>query len=105
MDTSDEWIRQRTGVVQRHVIPHEGIATSDLAVPASRAAMDAANVKPEDLDMIVVATMTPDHLLPSSACMLQAKLGAANAGAFDIMAACSGFIYALSTVHNFITTG
>jgi 3-oxoacyl-[acyl-carrier-protein] synthase-3 len=105
MDTTDEWIRQRTGIVQRHVIAHEGVATSDLAVGASRKALEAAHIRPEELDMIVVATMTPDHLLPSTACLVQAKLGATNAGAFDVMAACSGFIYALSTAHNLVRTG
>jgi 3-oxoacyl-[acyl-carrier-protein] synthase-3 len=104
LDTSDEWIRERTGIAQRH-IAEESQASSDLALEASRAALAAAGIRAEELDMIVVATSTPDYVFPSTACLLQAKLGVRNSAAFDLQAVCSGFVYALATADNFIRAG
>ncbi|MDK1030689.1 MAG: beta-ketoacyl-ACP synthase III [Planctomycetia bacterium] len=95
VDTSDEWISTRTGIKQRHVAEND-VATSDLALEASRRALDDAGIGPEELDLIILATITADHSLPATACIVQNKLGARPIGAFDISAACSGFIYALS---------
>src|SRR5699024_1406310 len=95
VDTSDEWIAARTGIRQRHVAA-EGETTSDLAYQASLRALEAAGVKPEELDLIVLGTTTPDLIFPSSACLLQHRLGANGCGAFDVNAACSGFLYGLS---------
>ena len=104
LDTTDQWIRERTGIVQRH-IAHESQASSDLALEASRAALAAAQVKPEALDLIVLATSTPDFVFPSTACLLQSKLGVHGCAAFDVQAVCSGFVYALATADNFIRAG
>jgi len=104
LDTSDQWIRERTGIVQRH-IADESQTSSDLALAASRAALEAASLKPEDIDLIIVATSTPDFIFPSTACLLQAKLGIRNCPAFDVQAVCSGFVYALATADNFIRVG
>jgi 3-oxoacyl-[acyl-carrier-protein] synthase-3 len=104
LDTSDQWIRERTGIVQRH-IADESQTSSDLALAASRAALEAAGLKPEDIDLIIVATSTPDFIFPSTACLLQAKLGIRNCPAFDVQAVCSGFVYALATADNFIRAG
>jgi len=101
LDTSDAWIRERTGIVQRH-IAEKSQASSDLALEASRRALDAAGLKPSDVDLIVVATSTPDYIFPSTACLLQAKLGVKGCPAFDIQAVCSGFVYALATADAFI---
>jgi 3-oxoacyl-[acyl-carrier-protein] synthase-3 len=103
-DTKDEWIRQRTGIEQRHqAAPGQG--TSHLALEASRMALDNAGVKPEDLDMVVCCTVTPDMLLPASGNLLQGMLGAKNAGSFDVNAACSGFIAGLSVGRGLIEMG
>jgi 3-oxoacyl-[acyl-carrier-protein] synthase-3 len=104
LETSDQWIRERTGIVQRH-IADESQASSDLALAASRAALEAASLRPEDVDLIIVATSTPDFIFPSTACLLQAKLGARNCPAFDLQAVCSGFVYALATADSFIRAG
>ena len=105
VDTSDEWIRQRTGIRERHIAA-EGEFTSDLALHACRKALEAAGRKPEEVDLIVLATSTPDMVFPSSACLLQAKLGAKKgAAAFDVQAVCSGFVYALATADLFIRAG
>ena len=104
LDTSDAWIRERTGIAQRH-IADESQTSSDLALEASRAALAAAGVKAQDLELIVVATSTPDYVFPSTACLLQAKLGVHNSAAFDLQAVCSGFVYALATADNFIRAG
>jgi 3-oxoacyl-[acyl-carrier-protein] synthase-3 len=104
LETSDQWIRERTGIVQRH-IADESQASSDLALAASRAALQAAGLKPEDIDLIIVATSTPDFVFPSTACLLQAKLGIRNCPAFDVQAVCSGFVYALATADSFIRAG
>lgn len=101
MDTSDEWIRTRTGITERRVTD-EGTATSDLALVAAKKSLEAANFDAKDLDLILVATCTPDMLFPSTACILQDKLGANKAVAFDLSAACSGFNYALSVAASFI---
>jgi 3-oxoacyl-[acyl-carrier-protein] synthase-3 len=104
VDTSDEWIRSRTGIAQRHFAePTE--TSSDLALPASRAALAAAGVAASDLDLIILATSTPDYIFPSTACLLQAKLGAHGCAAFDVQAVCSGFVYALATADNFVRAG
>jgi 3-oxoacyl-[acyl-carrier-protein] synthase-3 len=104
LDTSDAWIRERTGIVQRH-IADESQASSDLALEASRRALQAAGLAAEDLDLIVVATSTPDYVFPSTACLLQAKLGVKGSAAFDVQAVCSGFVYGISVADNFIKSG
>lgn len=104
VDTSDEWIAARTGIRQRHVAA-EGETTSDLSYHASMRALEAAGVDAADLDLIVVGTTTPDLIFPSTACLLQHRLGANGCGAFDVNAACSGFLYALSVADKFIRTG
>jgi 3-oxoacyl-[acyl-carrier-protein] synthase-3 len=101
LDTSDAWIRERTGIVQRH-IADDSQASSDLALEASRHALQAAGVRADQLDLIVVATSTPDYIFPSTACLLQAKLGAKGCAAFDVQAVCSGFVYALATADSFV---
>ncbi|MFF2907703.1 beta-ketoacyl-ACP synthase III [Paenibacillus sp. NPDC057934] len=104
VDTNDEWIVSRTGIRERHIAaPHE--ATSDLAYEASLKALESAGMKAEDLDLIIVATITPDSAFPSTACILQDKLGAKGAAAFDLSAACSGFVYSLATAVGFIQNG
>jgi 3-oxoacyl-[acyl-carrier-protein] synthase-3 len=104
VDTTDEWIYTRTGIRQRH-IAGDGEKTSDLALEASRSALQAAGIAAGDLDLIVMATTTPDMVFPSTACLLQAKLGARSCPAFDVQAVCSGFVYGLSTADNFMRTG
>src|SRR5262245_19494977 len=104
LDTNDAWIRERTGIVQRH-IADESQASSDLALEASRRALQAAGVQAAELDLIVVATSTPDYIFPSTACLLQAKLGAKGCAAFDVQAVCSGFVYGLSVADNFVKSG
>ena len=104
IDTTDAWIQERTGIKQRHVAD-EAQTSSDLALEASRRALEAAGVKASDLDLIVVATSTPDFIFPSTACLLQAKLGVKGSAAFDIQAVCSGFVYGLATADNFIRAG
>jgi len=101
VDTSDEWIYTRTGIRQRHVAADDQFA-SDLALIASRRAMDAAGVGPADIDLVIVATTTPDMVFPSTACLLQAKLGMTRGAAFDVQAVCSGFVYALATADHFM---
>jgi len=104
VDTSDEWIRTRTGIESRR-IADENTATSDLAYKAAEKAMEAAGVTADQIDLIIVGTLTPDHIIPSTACIVQEKLGAKNAAAFDLEAACSGFVYGLTIAQQFITTG
>jgi 3-oxoacyl-[acyl-carrier-protein] synthase-3 len=104
VDTSDEWIVSRTGIRQRHLAePDQG--SSDLAYSASLKALEAAGMRADEIDLIIVATSTPDHVFPSTACLLQAKLGNKGCMAFDLQAVCSGFIYALATADNFIRAG
>jgi len=101
VETSDEWIMERTGIKERRVV-EKGQSTSDLAYEASKKALKAANLGANELDLILVASMTPDTIMPSLGCVLQDKLGAKHAAAFDIAAACSGFIYGLSVANAFI---
>ncbi|MFZ5643361.1 MAG: beta-ketoacyl-ACP synthase III [Bacillota bacterium] len=104
VDTSDEWIVSRTGIRERRIADPEQ-ATSDLACEAAKAALKDAGITPRDVDLIIVATNTPDCLFPAAACIVQDKLGASNAGAFDILAGCTGFIYSLSVASQFIVSG
>jgi len=104
VDTSDAWIRERTGITQRH-IADKAQASSDLALEASRRALEAAGMTAGQIDLIVVATSTPDFVFPSTACLLQAKLGVKGCAAFDVQAVCSGFVYGLAIADNFIRAG
>lgn len=104
VDTSDEWIRTRTGIERRHIAA-EGQTASDLALEASRNAIEAADIRAKDIDLVIVATTTPDMIFPSTACILQNKLGISNGPAFDVQAVCSGFIYALATADMFVSSG
>ena len=104
IDTSDEWIRTRSGIRSRHVAA-EGQLASDLALPAAQRALQAAGVTGADIDLIIVATTTPDIIFPSTACILQSKLGIAGCPAFDVQAVCSGFVYALAIADLFIRSG
>jgi 3-oxoacyl-[acyl-carrier-protein] synthase-3 len=104
VDTTDEWIRSRSGIEQRH-IAYEDQTTTDLAEQACRAAMEAAEVGPEDIDFIVVGTTTPDLVFPNVGCLLQERLGIHGCPAFSLEAACSGFIYALSIADKFVNSG
>jgi 3-oxoacyl-[acyl-carrier-protein] synthase III len=104
VDTTDEWVVSRTGIRQRHFAAEEQSA-SDLALIASQRAMKAAHVDASDIDLIIVATSTPDMVFPSTACILQDKLGVKEAVAFDVQAVCAGFVYALATAEKFIRTG
>lgn len=104
VDTSDEWIRERTGIRERRIACSE-MGAAEMGAAAARIAMERADVQPGELDLIVVSTATPDRLLPSTACDVQALLGASNAAAFDIDAACSGFLYALSVAEGYLAAG
>jgi 3-oxoacyl-[acyl-carrier-protein] synthase-3 len=104
VDTSDEWIRTRTGIMQRHIAAENQMA-SDLALEASRRAIEASGIQVRDIDLVVVATTTPDMIFPSTACILQHKLGLSDGPAFDVQAVCSGFIYALATADMFVSSG
>lgn len=104
VDTSDEWIQSRTGIQERRIADN-GQLPSDLAMEASKIALKNSGISPEDLDLIIVGTVTPDMIFPSTGCFLQQKLGAKNAAAFDISAACTGFIYGLSIADGMISSG
>ena len=104
LDTTDEWITTRTGIKKRHIVDEDEF-TSDLAYEAAKIAISDANIQSSEIDLIVVATTTPDKVFPSTACILQKKLGIDECAAFDIQAVCSGFIYALSVADKFIKTG
>jgi 3-oxoacyl-[acyl-carrier-protein] synthase-3 len=104
LETSDAWIRERTGIRERH-IADESQTSSDLALQAARRALEAAGVAASELDLVIVATSTPDYVFPSTACLLQAKLGVKGSAAFDVQAVCSGFVYALATADSFIRSG
>ncbi len=103
VDTSHEWIYTRTGISKRRISTVEN--TSDLAINVGKALIKSSNIEPEDIDIIIVATITPDHLTPSTACIVQGAIGAKNALAFDINVACSGFVYALSVADKFLKSG
>lgn len=104
VDTTDEWIVSHTGIKARHVAASDQTSAS-LAVDAAIKALEVANLKPTDLDLIIVASGSPEHIFPSTACMVQDRIGATQAGAYDMLAACSGFVYALYTAAQFIRTG
>ena len=104
ISTSDEWIVERTGIRQPH-LAERGVTTSQLATEAARRAMDDAGVQADEIDMIIVATSTPDYVFPSTACLVQANLGAKGGAAFDVQAVCSGFVYAMTTADSFIRAG
>ncbi|OIR17723.1 3-oxoacyl-[acyl-carrier-protein] synthase 3 [mine drainage metagenome] len=104
VDTTDEWIFTRTGIRERHIVADDEY-TSDLALHAARNAINSAGIQAADIDLIIVATTTPDKIFPSTACILQQKLGVGGCPAFDVQAVCSGFVYALATADNFIKTG
>lgn len=104
VDTSDDWIRERTGISERRIAA-DGQTTCDLAEQAARAALEAAQIKPSEIDLLIVGTTTPDLVFPSTACLLQQRLGAGECPAFDVNAACSGFIYGLSIADQFIRAG
>ena len=104
VDTTDEWIQTRTGIRERHIV-EPGTPTSDLALEAGKQAIKNAGLKPSDIELIIVATITPDMSFPSTACVVQNKLGATNAGAFDMAAACSGFPYAVTVADGMIRGG
>ena len=104
LETSDAWIRERTGIAQRH-IAEKSQASSDLALEASRRALEASGLKASQIDLIIVATSTPDYIFPSTACILQAKLGAKGGAAMDVQAVCSGFVYAIATADALIRSG
>lgn len=104
MDTSDQWIRERSGIIERHWVD-EKTATSDLALEASKIALEQAGKKPEDIDFIIFATLSPDYFFPGSGVLLQDKLGMPTVGALDVRNQCSGFMYALSTADAFIRSG
>jgi len=104
VDTTDQWIRERTGIEQRHIAV-DGETTVDLAEKASRHAIEAAGIDPQEIDLIILATSTPDKIFPSSACILQARLDIHGCPAFDVQAVCTGFVYALCIAEKFIKTG
>ena len=104
IETSDQWITERTGIKQRHIAA-KGVTSSQLATQAAQAALDDAGLQAADIDLILVATSTPDHVFPSTACKVQAQLGVPGGAAFDIQAVCSGFVYALTTADALIKAG
>ncbi|MEJ2257080.1 MAG: ketoacyl-ACP synthase III [Woeseiaceae bacterium] len=104
MDTSDDWIRERTGIKRRHIAA-EDETTASMGLEAARRALDTAGLDAGEIDLIVVATSTPDKVIPASACIIQRRLGIAGCGAFDVNAACSGFVYALDMANRYVATG
>ncbi|HEX9270364.1 MAG TPA: beta-ketoacyl-ACP synthase III [Candidatus Limnocylindria bacterium] len=104
VDTSDQWITERTGIKQRHVVS-DGETTSSMSVKAARLALDRARLRPQDLEMVILATASPDYLFPATACLVQSALGAERAGAFDVEAACTGFVSALAIARGLIVSG
>ena len=104
VDTNDQWIRERTGIHKRHIAV-DGETTCDLAEQAAIRAMDAAGTNADDIDLIIVATTTPDRVFPSSACLLQQRIGNHGCAAFDVQAVCTGFVYALGVADKFVRTG
>lgn len=104
VDTTDEWIRSRTGISERHIAANDD-TTASLAAEAALQALRTANVKPDEVDLIIVSTSSPEHIFPATACLVQDKIGAVNAGAFDLLAACTGFIFALNMATQSIRSG
>jgi 3-oxoacyl-[acyl-carrier-protein] synthase-3 len=104
IETTDEWIRERTGIAQRHVAT-EKESTATMSINAARRAIENANVSPQDIDLVIVATVTPEYLLPATACLVQSAIGAERAGAFDLEAGCSGFVYGLAVAAGMIRSG
>lgn len=104
VDTSDEWIRERTGILERRVAPPE-MATSDMAIAAARSCLESAGVDGKDVDLIIVASASPDHAFPATACLVQSAIQAEKAAAFDMEIGCTGFIYALATGYTFVSQG
>jgi 3-oxoacyl-[acyl-carrier-protein] synthase-3 len=104
VDTTDEWIQERTGIKERHVVA-EGEMTSDLGIAAARRALENAELEAKDIDLIILATSTPDNTFPATAVTIQAELGLTSGAAFDMQAVCSGFVYALSAADNFVKSG
>ncbi|MCS5663723.1 MAG: ketoacyl-ACP synthase III [Flavobacteriales bacterium] len=105
VDTNDEWITSRTGIKERRILKGEGLGSSDLGANAVKGLLEKKNMKAEEIDLIICATATPDMLFPSTACIIADKVGAKNAFAFDLMAACSGFLFSLSTASKYIESG
>src|SRR3954453_12476373 len=104
VDTTDQWIWERTGIRQRHIAPPE-MATSDMAVEAAKIALENAGAKPEEIDCILLCTVTPDTMFPSTACLVQHRLGCTRAWGYDLIAACSGFVYGLTTAAHLVGAG
>src|SRR5437868_10586770 len=104
VDTTNDWILERTGIRERHIV-EKGVATSDLACEAARSILQQRGIPPTEIEAILVGTVTPDMLFPSTACLVQDKLGAKGAWGFDVSAACSGFLYTLQTAVKFVQTG
>ena len=105
VETNDDWITSRTGIKERRILKGEGLASSDLGANAVKGLLEKKNMKAEDIDLIICATATPDMLFPATACIIADKVGAKNAFGFDLMAACSGFVFSLATASKFIETG
>ena len=105
VDTNDEWITTRTGIKERRILKGDGLASSDMGAEAIKRLLKKTNTKPEEIDLILCATATPDMIFPSTACIIADKVKASNAFAYDIMAACSGFLYSVATASKFIETG
>lgn len=105
VDTNDEWIRTRTGIEERRILKDPNKATCFMGSQAAKEALESRGIGPEEIDVIIYATVTPDYLFPATACLVQKELGASNAYGFDLSAACSGFLFALSTASNFIASG
>lgn len=105
VDTNDEWIKSRTGISERRILKGENAGTSYMAERAANAALENAGIEADEIDVIIVATVTPDYLFPATACLVQKRIGASNAYAYDLSAACSGFLFALTTGGNFIESG
>jgi len=105
VDTNDEWITTRTGIKERRILKGDGLGSSDMGAEAINGLLEKTNTKAEEIDLIICATATPDMIFPSTACIISDKVGAVNAFAYDIMAACSGFLYSVATASKFIETG
>src|SRR5512145_1041253 len=105
VDTSDEWIMQRIGIKERRILKGEGLATSDMGAEAVKRLLTKTKTRPDEIELIICATVTPDMFFPSTACVIADKSGIKNAWGFDISAACSGFLFALQTASQFIETG